>query len=221
MIKWGMPFQRKYPHPEAGDRFGMLTVERVYKSSPRHYHASCECDCGKHADIRLDHLRSGASQSCGCVRNQESGNRLRTHGETGTPLHRAWVGMRNRTRDEGSSVWEHYGGRGIRMCDEWGEYEAFRDWALANGWHEGFTIDRIDVNGDYEPSNCRWVTQKENARNKRNNNYVTAFGETHALSEWVEDERCPVAYGTAWARLKRGWQPERALSAPLGASRGA
>ena len=116
----------------------------------------------------------------------------------------------NPTRPE----YPNYGGRGIRVCDEWEDYVVFRDWAMAHGWSKGLHVDRIDNDGDYSPTNCRIVTPAQNARNKRSTRWITVFGETKSMLDWSEDSRCPVAYETLESRLRAGWTPEEALTAP-------
>jgi hypothetical protein len=96
------------------------------------------------------------------------------------------------------------------MCDEWLDYQTFKRWALANGYKDNLTIDRIDVNGDYEPNNCRWVTNKENANNKRTNRYLEYQGQVKTMTEWAEEYHIKV--GTLWARLNKGWTIEKALN---------
>jgi len=104
----------------------------------------------------------------------------------------------------------NYGGRGIKICDEWDSYEAFRDWSLANGYEEGLSIDRIDNDGNYEPSNCRWVDAKTQGNNRRSNNNLTYNGDTHTIKEW--SEITGINWSTIKERLKQGWTVERALS---------
>lgn len=121
--------------------------------------------------------------------------------------------MKDRCYREGSSAYEHYGGRGISVCNEWQHsFEAFRDWALANGYRDDLTIDRKDVNGDYCPENCRWATLKEQGNNKRYNHLVEYKGETHTLSEW--SEITGIQCGTLYYRLKV-WSVEDALTKPV------
>jgi len=100
---------------------------------------------------------------------------------------------------------------GIRVCEEWNDFSIFRDWALSHGYAEDLTIERIDNDGNYEPSNCKWITRLAQARNKRNNHVLTIWGETKCVKDWSMDSRCRVAYTTFKTRIERGWDPEKAL----------
>lgn len=132
-----------------------------------------------------------------------------------TNLYRRWIAMRQRCYCETSGSYGDYGARGVRVCSEWKDsFASFRDWALDSGFKESLTLDRIDGNGDYEPSNCRWVTARQNNNNKRNNRHVTAFGETKNLCEWVNDKRCQVPKGTLTRRIWQGWNPVDAITFP-------
>ncbi len=124
------------------------------------------------------------------------------HLESHTRLHRIWYSMRDRCNREKHSAYSNYGGRGIKVCKEWDKYEAFRDWALTNGYSDSLTIDRIDVNGNYEPSNCRWATMKEQCANKRRNHFVTVNGEKMIVIEC--SRRYGIPKSTILAREKRG-----------------
>jgi hypothetical protein len=136
------------------------------------------------------------------------------------PLYHLWRDIHRRCRAPSNSSYRHYGGRGIVVRDEWRHYPAFREWALESGYQSDLQIDRIDVNGPYSPSNCRWVTNLENQNNKRNNTYVTAFGVTKTLAEWGRDERCVVSHDTLGQRLCMNrlsgvpWLPEKAITTP-------
>jgi hypothetical protein len=122
--------------------------------------------------------------------------------------------MKSRCENDNSDGFEHYGERGIKVCSEWQQFEPFRDWALANGYTHDLEIDRIDVNGGYEPANCRWATLVEQANNKRDNHMLTAWGETKNLAEWSRDGRCAVKYNTLKRRVYRGVGPEDAIATP-------
>jgi hypothetical protein len=167
-----------------------------------------QCECGRLSAVEVRSLRAGTSKRC-----KECGPRK--HGLTRTEIHKIHVGMIQRCYNANSSGYHYYGGRGISVCDEWrASLDAFAKWSLANGYIEGrrLQIDRIDTNGNYEPSNCRWVTNKENCNNKRNNVRVTAFGETKTLSQWSEDARCVVSQMCLGDRIGRGIDPEIAIT---------
>lgn len=208
---------------QIGDRFGRLTVE---KESEPHYYPSgekrrsfeCRCDCGSHTKVLISRLRSGHTQSCGCILPEIVAKRNKNtskHNETGSRLYSIWHSMKNRVHNKNDAAFVNYGGRGITMCDAWMDYTVFRDWALSNGYSDDLSIDRINNNEGYYPSNCRWSTCLEQSRNKRNNRHVSAFGETKCLSAWAGDPRCRVVSSTLKARIIRYlWDPEIAISTP-------
>ena len=157
-----------------GQRFGRYTVlERAGSDTYRASMWHCRCDCGTERIVRGKNLKSGAIVSCGCYQRAVVKDMFTTHNGSKTRLYFVWDGMIGRCYRKKSAHYKDYGGRGITICDEWRHsFETFRDWAMANGYDETAprgqcTIDRIDANGNYEPSNCRWVTQKEQNGNKR------------------------------------------------------
>lgn len=167
-------------------RFGRLVVMRQDngKSTPGNIYWLCKCDCGKVVSVRSDSLTSGATQSCGCLQREaasEVGKNTATHHKTKTRLYGVWQGIKRRVYNPHCSKYSVYSGRGVTMCEEWrNSFTAFEEWALANGYDEAApygkcTIDRIDVNGNYEPSNCRWVDLKVQANNKRGTKHGTAI----------------------------------------------
>mgnify|MGYP003348565830 CR=1 FL=1 len=130
-----------------------------------------------------------------------------------TRIHKIWSGIIERCFMTYHKSYKHYGGRGISMCKEWEQnFVSFYTWAINNGYEEHLTIDRIDVNGNYCPENCRWATTKEQANNKRNNVILTAFGETKSLTMWSEDDRCSVSKTTIMNRIRNKWTTEDAIS---------
>lgn len=163
----------------ANERFGSLVaLKRLDKKRNGSYVWLCRCDCGKDTEVTVKELRSGNTRSCGCLRNKLISAINFQHGnacsEKKSRLYNVWVGMRQRCNDPNHKSYMSYGGRGIRVCEEWSNYTAFELWAMNNGYNPDAeygecTIDRIDVNGDYEPSNCRWVpiaVQNKNRRTK-------------------------------------------------------
>lgn len=130
---------------------------------------NCKCACGSSVVVRGGDIRSGHTQSCGCLQRERTVEACTTHGGKGTRLYLIWKGMRRRCNSPTDHLYALYGGRGIAVCVEWNEsFEVFRDWAFANGYRDDLTIDRKDNDGAYEPSNCRWVTMTVQSRNRRN-----------------------------------------------------
>ena len=178
-----------HAHNLEGQRFGRLVVlELVGTDKRRNRVWKCKCDCGNIVNVQGSYLTSHHhTQSCGCLMRETTSKTMTTHGKTGTRLYMVWKGMNARCRNPNHITYHNYGGRGIKVCDEWLDFSVFEKWALENGYDETAkrgkcTIDRIDVNGDYEPSNCRWVDQKTQMNNcrprKRKNSFLRGKEET-------------------------------------------
>ena len=150
-------------------KYGRWTViaDKGYNKS-HHKLLLCRCDCGTERIIQEGNLKECRTRSCGCLRKEVSTARSTTHGKSNTRLFKIWMNIRNRCVRCTASDYKYYGGRGISVCNEWANsFEAFYSWAVSNGYEEHLTIDRIDVNGNYCPENCRWVTMKVQSQNKR------------------------------------------------------
>ena len=202
-----------------GKRFGRLfVIARVadhYYPSGRHDACySCDCDCGNNVNVLGIHLRSGHTISCGCFRVETSRDIMTVHGKTNTRLHTIWKNIHARCLNANNNDYPNYGGRGITICDEWkNNFISFEDWAISHGYNDCLSLDRIDVNGNYEPANCRWVTQKVQCNNTRSNIYVTIDNKTNTLKQWCE--LFQLNYGTIVSRVSRGWDPVKALTTPV------
>ena len=199
-----------------GQRFGRLVVLDFFDYDHNHKALwKCQCDCGNQKVVRANELRAGKTQSCGCLHKQQLSERVKKHGGRGTRLFNIWKNMKARCYNPKNEKYVIYGERGITVCEEWiHDFEKFRDWALSHGYQEHLTIDRIDVNGDYCPENCRWGTALQQARNKQHNHLITYKNETKTLSEWAEQFH--VDHRTISRRLKVGWSIKEALETPVG-----
>lgn len=195
-----------------GERFGRLIV--VQKTDFRIGKAKkvvweCACDCGNVCYVPTDKLTSGHTSSCGCYAKEIAGDAHRKHGKQNSRIYNIWCKMKMRCNNPTDSAYKDYGGRGIKLCEEWHDFVPFYKWAMENGYKENLTIDRIDNNQGYSPDNCRWATTKEQNRNKRNNRYITAQGQTHILEDW--SALTGISKKTIHQRLKRGWSEERSV----------
>lgn len=211
----GVGKSRKIPSPDPGTVFGRLTVQYEYTDHQnlRKRPVACLCSCGRLVDISFYQLLHGLCKSCGCLNTDSLVARSTSHGKSHTAEYTSWQGMRFRCHSETSEDFHHYGGRGIKVCERWGSFQAFYD-DMGPRPGRGYSIDRIDVNGDYSPENCRWATQKEQMNNTRDNHLVTHNGQTLTIAEWAE--LTGVTPSTIRQRLKRGVSVEEALFTPAG-----
>jgi hypothetical protein len=197
----------------AGDRFGHLVAVQFAGLTPlRKAKWICQCDCGGTTVAQLGNLRSGHSQSCGCVGREGRRKGVTTHGLSHTKEYRVWVGMKKRCENVKTPVYSDYGGRGIRVCSEW-RIDFVRFLTDMGPCPEGHSIERINNDGNYQPDNCRWIPKPDQGANRRNNHRITVRGESHTLAEWGRILGVPASRISA--RLRSGWSPDRALTAPL------
>ena len=172
---------------KAGEKYGRLTLIKETVCTPKKHMWLCKCDCGKLVEVSIYQMKSGVCKSCGCLHDEVATQRcydMAKHNMALTRIYKLWGGMLGRCNNPNNKDFPKYGGRGIKVCDEWRDFVNFNNWANENGYSDELSIDRIDVNGNYEPNNCRWVTLAEQARNKRNNHFVEYNGETRCLKEW-------------------------------------
>ena len=196
---------RKLANDLTGKKFGKLEVIGVHDTGNRKTYYVCQCDCGNVKVVRADSLISGATKSCGCIKKEQDKINLSAnhkHKMSGTRIYETWQDMKRRCYNKQNARYDRYGGRGITVCDEWlNNFQSFYDWAISNGYSDDLTIDRIDNDGNYEPSNCRWSTAKEQCNNRGSNINITIGNATKSLMCWCEIFN--VDYKKVYARYKR------------------
>jgi hypothetical protein len=206
-----------------GKKFGRLTVIKYAgfrqlseKSKKcRKYYYICQCECGKETLVEENKLKCGHTRSCGCLLEEakKTNKSHYKHGMTTSRLYRIHAGMLYRCKNTTDAKYYRYGGRGISVCPEWkgeGGFVRFKEWALENGYKEDLTIDRIDNNKGYSPSNCRWASSIEQSNNRQNNHYLEYKGEIKTISQWARE--LDIDCNLISMRLQRGWSIEEALT---------
>ena len=200
-----------------GQVFGRLTAlsvgeTHVFPSGQKALTTNCICECGEAVMVFNVLLRNGKTRSCGCLFRDMLLARITTHNKTHTPEHKAWSGMKLRCYNVDRDDFKHYGKRGIKVCERW--LKSFENFIADMGHRPSVkhSIDRINNDGDYEPSNCRWATKSIQANNTRANRKVTIDGKTLTISEWSKISKIP--HATVRARLARGWNDRDAVWQP-------
>lgn len=216
--------KQNYADPKwLGKKYNRLTViafENVReKGKTSRWKWIVRCDCGTLKSVSPYRVLSGNTKSCGCYKSEITSvynKKAKTkHDGRHTRLYTIWHGMKQRCNSETSHDYKNYGARGISVCDEWSnDFSAFRKWALNNGYADDLSIDRIDVNGNYCPENCRWTDSKTQGRNRTTSNYFAYNGKEYNLAEL--SEMSGIRYGTLYARIDRyGWSIDRAVNTPI------
>lgn len=213
MTDESIPKMRKGVKDISGKRFGKLTAVR-YVGSDNGAVWEFNCDCGNKIRRKQKCLlfigRDGTGEflSCGC-----SPINFYKHGKCYERLFGIWCGIKKRCYQKSSKTFAYYGARGIKMCDEWLlDYMSFRNWAMDNGYEKTLSIDRINVNGNYEPNNCRWLTMDKQKLNTTKSRMITVAGITKNLCQWAADSG--IGHTTILHRIKSGWSNEDAVSFP-------
>lgn len=190
-------FSKEYLDSLIGKKFNMLTIVSYKKKYNNKNYFVCKCDCGNISEIRANHILNDNQYSCGCIRTKYENRNV------GEAIYDTWNRMMHRCYDIKHHKYARYGARGISVCDEWkNNYDSFYKWSINNGFQLGLSIDRINNNGNYEPSNCRWATRKQQMNNTSRNKYLTYNNETHTLAEW--SDILNIKYNTICSRLHRG-----------------
>ena len=205
-----------------GKKFGKLTVLKLNfkiqqygkngKKNGNKYYWLCKCECGNETNISSTRLKNNIIKSCGCLQKEVMKQKMTKHAKSHNRIYKIYYKMLGRCYNKTDNKFLYYGGRGITICDEWkNDFKAFYDWSMANGYADNLTIDRIDNDSNYAPSNCRWVDIKTQANNKRNNHYITYNDETHTIKEW--SELLNINYSTLHKRItKYKWEIEKAFT---------
>lgn len=169
-----------------GRKFNSWTVIGFSHVSGGKSYWKCQCECGTTAIKRVNQLTQGISKDCGCSKAFKLQNIKNSNKELkmNTRISSIWYGMHDRCQNPNHSKYHNYGGRGIKICEEWYDFNNFYQWAISNGYAKNLELDRIDVDGNYSPDNCRWITHKKQCDNKRNTLYITVNGATHTINEW-------------------------------------
>lgn len=206
-----------------GQRFERLTAVSVSKRVGKRLFWLCQCDCGNTKEVSSAHLRSGNVRSCGCLAGERTRERSTKHGQSGSGNrklrsleYKTWAAMKSRCYYPKNISYRNYGGRGIKVCDRWRDsFEAFLE-DMGKRPSTRHTLDRIDSNGHYEPSNCRWATYTEQLRNRKTVKLLTFNGATKCIPEWADE--LGISASKIRARLKRGWTVENALTESVDAT---
>lgn len=194
-----------------GQRFNHLVViERDFNSPYKGTYWKCLCDCGNITSVKSTNLRNDLVKSCGCLVHEKHN----THHLSQEPLYRLWNSIKRRCYDEKHKAYKYYGRRGITMCPEWLDFETFYKWANENGYKRGLSIDRRDNQKGYNPDNCKWVSAKVQANNRRSCRMYSYNGKTQNLTQWCEELN--LNYKRVYSRLnKYHWDFKKAITEPL------
>ena len=196
-----------------GQRFGKLIVKGFHSLDDCNRATwDCQCDCGNTCIVVSVLLRNGHVTSCGCRKVESIIARNTTHGLSRHPIYNIWSHMKTRCYNEKCPDFKNYGGRGITVCDEWrNDFKAFYDWSISHGWKKDLYIDRIDNDGNYDPSNCRWTTMTVQANNTRRIHAITYNGKTQSMMDWCRE--LDLDYYTVRSRIYNyNWSIERAFT---------
>lgn len=187
-----------------GQKFGKLVLIEYLKYD----NWLCKCECGNKKIIKYSNMKRGATKSCGCLKKKIDYTKSKNykHGMRNTRMYAIWKEMKRRCLRPTANQYKDYGGRGIKVCEEWQkDFMNFYNWAINNGYNDNLTIDRIDVNGNYEPNNCRWATRKQQNNNTTRSHYITYKNKTQTIKDWSEEFNIP--YKRLEYAVNRGKQP--------------
>ena len=182
--------------------FGRLTVIEFAGFGSSHKTLwKCKCECGNEITVKSNSLVTGHTRSCGCLEIETKKKNNLKHGLRNDPLYPTWLNMRDRCNNPNNSHYKYYGKKGICLCEEWDDFKNFYNWAYSNGYVKGLTIERIDINSNYCPENCKWISMKDQARNKSNTLHVEFGGKMITIPEI--SEITGIKTSTLYSRVRR------------------
>ncbi|MGL5717266.1 MAG: hypothetical protein ACRCX2_29915 [Paraclostridium sp.] len=192
-------------------RFGRWIVIRFHERIGKNYYWWCKCDCGKEKRLNVSTVKNNPNASCGCY-NREV---ITKHNLNGNKIYHVFNSMKSRCYSINNKSYHRYGGRGVTICNEWlNDVTKFVKWSYDNGYNQGLSIDRIDVNGNYEPSNCRWTDKSTQSRNKTTNTLIEYNGETKTICDWADE--LGILRPTLCYRIYNSkWSIEKAFTTPI------
>lgn len=198
---------------QTGMTFDRLKViKRVENDKHKNSMWLCQCVCGETRVVRGSHLTGKNTRSCGCLDREIVAKNSVKHGMRYTRIYNIWRKMKERCLNRNSDNYRYYGARGVKVCDEWMSFSGFYEWSKISGYRDDLTIDRINVFGNYCPSNCRWATMQEQNNNTTRNHTITIGMETRTIQGWADE--VGISRSTILARLQNGWSPEDAVLTP-------
>lgn len=200
------------PKDETGKRYGRLVAKSKVERPGKGLFWNCVCDCGREVVVWGANLRSGNSKSCGCLGRENLRASKTSHGKAHTREYHVWLTMKSRCLNPNNQKYADYGGRGIKVCDRWLDFDAFYD-DMGDRPSDAHSIDRIDNDGDYCPENCRWATTSQQQRNKRSSCVLAWNGKEQTAVEWAAE--LGISQAVIASRLYRGWSVERTLTTPV------
>ena len=199
-----------------GQKFGRLTVIERAPSKGNRTMWLCRCDCdGKIVTVAGGNLKNGHTRSCGCLNDEKRSERKLQHGMSDTPLYETWLSRLRRCYVANCPTYHDYGARGIKVCERWHDFSLFYNDVskMPHFGEPGYSLDRVDNDGDYEPSNCRWATNKEQSNNRRSNIVIKYCGKEQTLKQWADE--LGLNYEKTRKRIRdRNWSVEKAFTTP-------
>ena len=201
---------RPRTHNNIFKKYGRLLAIKEVEGTPYSRRVLCQCDCGNSIVVSLNHLLSGNTKSCGCLKSDRNRKVFTKHGLSKSSLYGVWGSMKDRCFRKKCTAYKNYGGRGVTICNEWLEFVNFYEWAMENGYQDDLTIERNDNDGDYCPENCIFIPKEEQSKNRRGLHFISHNGSIKTLTDWAKT--IGISRSSLRDRIKNGWTIEEALT---------